>query len=241
MNTASKWMIAFSLAAVSVVARAQNTTLDYQGYVMGGTSTVEVVPFGEGVIGVASSPISTTATFDATITYSGSVAQNNLVIDSYQINVTANNGQNFELQEIGQGLYPTGSQCPGAGGQTGCLSLNTSGNTVTGATITLDYKGAGGHTTFFDVSIGPNGDAFSEMLWGNGAYGCSNSNSQGAFNYVGPASANPCTMNVSNPTAGVWTTAPVVPVPEIDPTSAASGLTLLLGSMLVLRGRRVRT
>jgi hypothetical protein len=29
--------------------------------------------------------------------------------------------------------------------------------------------------------------------------------------------------------------------PEIDPTSAASGLTLLLGSLLVLRGRlRVR-
>jgi hypothetical protein len=37
------------------------------------------------------------------------------------------------------------------------------------------------------------------------------------------------------------TTIPPIAAPEIDPASAASGLTLLLGSLLVLRGRRPLT
>jgi hypothetical protein len=41
-------------------------------------------------------------------------------------------------------------------------------------------------------------------------------------------------ISASNGTPGVWTT----PAPEIDPASAASGLTLLLGGLAVLRGRR---
>jgi hypothetical protein len=238
-------MIVISLAARPMLASAQDTTIDYQGYVMGGTSTTYIYP---GPIPppntpssqILSPPVSTIAAFNASVTYSGSVAQNDLVVDSYQINLTANNGQNFQLLDIGPGLYPTGSQCPGIGGQQGCLSLTTSGDAVTGATINLNYLGAGGHTTFFDVSIGPSGDAFSETAWAAVAYGCSTGGYDGIFTYVGPNSALPCTMNVSNPTAGIWTTVPPTPVPEIDPTSAASGLTLLLGSVLVLRGRRVR-
>jgi hypothetical protein len=43
------------------------------------------------------------------------------------------------------------------------------------------------------------------------------------------------------PTAGVTCpTATLTKAPEIDPASAASGLTLLLGSLMVLRGRRPR-
>jgi hypothetical protein len=34
--------------------------------------------------------------------------------------------------------------------------------------------------------------------------------------------------------------APVVGAPEIDPASAMSGLTLLLGGLAVVRGRRVK-
>jgi hypothetical protein len=36
-------------------------------------------------------------------------------------------------------------------------------------------------------------------------------------------------------TPGVWQ---AVPAPEIDPASAASGLTLLFGGLAVMRGRR---
>jgi hypothetical protein len=232
--------MALALAAVPVVAGAQDTTLDYQGYVMGGTSTVTAVPYSFPVGTVASAPISTTATFDASVTYSGSVAQNNLVIDSYQINLTANNGQNFELQNIGAPAFNlNGPSLCLLEGASGCVTLTTSGNTVTGATINFFYNVY--HDASFDLGIGPSGDAFSETAAFGGFYGCSNSGS-GAFAYVGPAAASPCSMNLSNPTAGVWTTASPAPVaaPEIDSTSAASGLTLLLGGLLVLRGRRAR-
>jgi hypothetical protein len=36
------------------------------------------------------------------------------------------------------------------------------------------------------------------------------------------------------------TTAPSVAAPEIDPASTVAGLTLLLGSLMVLRGRRAK-
>ena len=46
-----------------------------------------------------------------------------------------------------------------------------------------------------------------------------------------------CGASGSNMTPGVWTS-PAAQVPEIDPASATSGLTLLLGGMAVLCGRR---
>jgi hypothetical protein len=238
MNTKILGLLAVTVIAVPIAASAQETTLDYQGYVMGGTSTIVGVPFdpSEGVIGVASPPISTIATLDATVTYSGSVAQNNLVVDSYEINLTANNGASFELQNIGDGFggpfISNGTSACGSDSAFvfGCINLTTSGDSVTGATINLGFPI--NHATDFNLSIGPNGDAFSASVYGEGAYQCGPTESP-SYTYVGPASATPCTMNVSNPTAGVWTQAP-----EIDAMSTASGLTLFLGSILVLRGRR---
>jgi hypothetical protein len=51
--------------------------------------------------------------------------------------------------------------------------------------------------------------------------------------YTGPTIKN-CTVNVTSAQSGQWTVAP-----EIDPTSAASSLALLLGGLAVLRGRRM--
>jgi hypothetical protein len=45
------------------------------------------------------------------------------------------------------------------------------------------------------------------------------------------------TSRASSDQAGVWTSH--LAAPEIDPASVASGLTLLLGSLVVLRGRRL--
>jgi hypothetical protein len=232
---------------VPLAASAQVTTLDYQGSVMGGTSTTYIYPaplppFGTPVSQIESAPISTNASFDATITYSGSLAQNNLVIDSYEVNLTANNGQNFELQNIGLGINSSftmnGTTSCGlfrGGGTYSCISLTTSGDSITGATINLQNSVA--QTDNFDLSIGPSGDAFTYSQYGIGLGGvnCTNGVSGMAGTFVGPAGAYPCSMNIGSSTAGVWALAP-----EIDPTSAAGGLTLLLGSLLVLRARRAQ-
>jgi hypothetical protein len=53
-----------------------------------------------------------------------------------------------------------------------------------------------------------------------------------------PQSFN-CGSTGSNTKPGVWTSPPAK-TPEIDPASAASGLTLLLGGVAVLRGQRKR-
>ena len=49
-----------------------------------------------------------------------------------------------------------------------------------------------------------------------------------------------CGSTGSNTTPGVWTSS-ATQAPEIDPASAASGLTLLLGGLAVLRGPRRKT
>jgi hypothetical protein len=58
------------------------------------------------------------------------------------------------------------------------------------------------------------------------------------FSSGSPQSFN-CGWSGSNTTPGVWTS-PAAKAPEIDPASAASGLTVLLGGVAVLRGRRRR-
>jgi hypothetical protein len=54
---------------------------------------------------------------------------------------------------------------------------------------------------------------------------------------LAPPQSFGCGSSGSNTTPGVWTS-PAAKAPEIDPESAASGLTLLLGGLAVLLGRR---
>jgi hypothetical protein len=58
-----------------------------------------------------------------------------------------------------------------------------------------------------------------------------------AFFTFGSPQSFGCGSSGSNTTPGVWTSS-AIQAPEIDPASAASGLTLLLGGVAVLRGRR---
>jgi hypothetical protein len=61
---------------------------------------------------------------------------------------------------------------------------------------------------------------------------------------------NNISFNTSSNVTGIWScggtpgvtcpTATLTKAPEIDPASVAGGLTLLLGSVIVLRGRRAR-
>jgi hypothetical protein len=240
MSTKTLGLLAIMLMTGPMVAQAQTETLDYQGYVMGGTSTTMIVPVNARPF--QSAPVSTTATFDASVTYSGSLAQNDVVIDSYQINLTANYGTtSFGFQDLtplqnspftmnGLSLCTPGG---GIGLLYGCVTLTGAG-AITGATFNFIYTAYHGPGPDFSINIGPNGDAFSEEVYGLSIpiVSCSAVSDSPQATYVGSASASPCTMNLSNPTAGVWT------APEIDTATAGCGLTLLLGGTAVLRGRR---
>jgi hypothetical protein len=95
------------------------------------------------------------------------------------------------------------------------MYLTTSNGALTGATFQYSESpgnGAGGAS----FSITPNGDSFAvgQFFPGTG---------RGTQTYGGGS--------------GVWT---AMTAPEMDPGSSATGLTLLLGSIVVLRARRGR-
>jgi hypothetical protein len=58
-----------------------------------------------------------------------------------------------------------------------------------------------------------------------------------AFFTLGSPQRFGCGSSGGNTTPGVWTS-PATKAPEIDPASAAAGVTLLFGGLAVLRGRR---
>ena len=96
-----------------------------------------------------------------------------------------------------------------------------------GASMYGDVLGPGGYTE----------TATSVDFRGVGGDSATMSTNCTAFFSSGPPQSFSCGSTGSNTTPGVWTS-PAARVPEIDPALAASGLTLLLGGIAVLRGRR---
>jgi hypothetical protein len=89
------------------------------------------------------------------------------------------------------------------------VALNTKGNSLTSAAITIPD---------FNVDIGPKGDRIIVV----GLDGTT-------------------LLSVSNNTPGTWTNATpgtTTKAPELDPASAGGGVTLLVGTLLMLRGRQ---
>jgi len=87
--------------------------------------------------------------------------------------------------------------------------------------------------------LGPGGyqlTATSVDMGGVGGDSATMSTTCTAFDNFGSQSSFGCGSSGSNTKPGVWTS--TAKAPEIDPASAASGLTLLLGGVAVLRGRR---
>jgi hypothetical protein len=83
---------------------------------------------------------------------------------------------------------------------------------------------------------GPGG--WTETMTSSDIGGVGGDNAEIAANcYSASGQSFSCGWTGSNTTPGVWTS-PAAQAPEIDPASAASGLTLLLGGVAVLRGRR---
>jgi hypothetical protein len=110
---------------------------------------------------------------------------------------------------------------------------------LTGANVSFDNNVNSYNASNWLIDIGAHGDSLSYQ-WGNEG-SCLNqvpvyppASGQGYAPYTG-SPVNPCTVTVSNSSVGVWSAAEA---PEIDPASAVGGLTLLLGGVAVLRGRR---
>jgi hypothetical protein len=116
--------------------------------------------------------------------------------------------------------------------------LTNSRGAITGATVDLtgvEY-GTATQSQLTIVATGVTG-AYQGFIPPSTGYACTAAplTFSGAYPngiYTGPTIKN-CNVNVSSSQSGQWTVAP-----EIDPTSAASGLALLLGGVAVLRGRR---
>ncbi len=159
--------------------------------------------------------MSTSQAFDASfiiqLDISGSVAANHLKL----VSVSA---------IAGRYLFNSPSSLVGLGGpdfcsMSGCIDLTTKGGQITGATIAVSGSG-------FAADVAPAGDSLFYQYGITGGDPC-------ILGFNGQL----CTISTANTTAGTWTVT-TSSVPEIDPSSAASGLTLLVGALAVLRPKR---
>jgi hypothetical protein len=239
---------ALGLAVAPIAVQAQVTVLDYQGNVITGLSTYLPSGFTTPTQTYSLPTAGYTGTVSVEITLSGSLAANDLTLTSFKSNLAGTDGTNVSLY-VGPGplsnFTPSGStQIDFCGPGDGCIDFTTSHGAITGATIGI--SGSTYHSAFDTLSIGPGGDSLS-YLYGSVNGGCQSvplvhgTNSAGTvFTYSGPT-IRPCSINAGSSAAGTWTVTGVLAAPEIDPASAAGGLTLLLGGIAVLRGRRLRS
>jgi hypothetical protein len=220
-------MIFLALASVAVQAQ----TLDFYDRVSGSSTSLL-----SGTIGPLDDlPLATYPTFG---TITGSITLNGSAGGTYNFgfNEHGGNGPGIEANvnfSFGGQLYSCGADfyCS----YDGNVQILTNGKgAITGATADLsdnNYNGPSGQMT-----IGPTGVAASFLgtIPGTSGFDCPAaelSNFTGNDGtYTGPTIKD-CNVNVSG-NAGHWS------VPEMDPTSAVASLMLLLGGVLVSRGRR---
>jgi hypothetical protein len=245
MNNKILVLLAVGILTAPITGNAQITTLDYQGYVMYGSSTYLPTNFVQ-PINTPNVRLPTTGAsgeFTAVLTLSGSLSANNLVLTSYDVNFAGNSfapgntGTSFSFGPIVPGPEPliglVSVSCLDADA---CYQLTSAKGAITGAT--LFFSNTTYHESPVFATIGTSGDSFS-YTYATTSGGCANLVPHGPPGnpyYAGPT-INPCGLGVSNSKAGVWSVSTKA-VPEIDPSSTASGMTLLLGGIAVLRARR---
>ena len=202
-------MKTLALLALTVgMAQAQDTILTYHGLDMTGTSTT--LDFSTGMV-LGSSGFE--ASFFVELDISGSLAAHNLQLLTADV-IGSHYILDFARPFVGQGG-------PDFCSLAGCIDLTTKNGQITGATIAI--SGSGPDVTSNTANIGPAGDSFSYAFGDLGSM-CGNGSGE-------------CFLTAANETPGTWTVA-TTSAPEIDPGSAASGLTLLLGTLAVLRSKR---
>jgi hypothetical protein len=221
-------VLLFSLVAAT--ARAQITTLEWQGGPITGSSATLLggATGPPGDLPLTSSPF--VGQITGTLTVSGQPNGDNLALVSFDFELQGSYGADI-------GLYPgplplTNFLTPGPNELCGdgCIYLTVLNNSFVGATLDLsgdDYHEPQEYFGLDSVSYlyaGTNGTCQSA--------GPENGNPDGSVTYEGPTIHN-CIIDAGG-SGGHWT----VKAPELDETSTLSALTLLLGSLAVLRGRR---
>jgi len=249
MNRKFLRLLAVSAMAASFSAHADTLQWDFTSGLMTGTS--ETYDYGVFPLGPCSGYGSCGVT-PTSGTINGVVDVTNGSVTNFDISFNGvNYGTNqFSYGNIGGGVTGAGftteittipnlslftPSAPGPGaayGLTGYIDMSSGAPLIN---LSVGPGGAEGlGATFFDLVINPNGTQFS-LGYSDVEPGA------GCSGYSGPlitttsgTPLNPCSMQLSSASAGTWK------APELDPTSAASGFTLLLGCLLVLRGRRAR-
>jgi hypothetical protein len=230
-------MVAGLMTTTPLAATAQVTTLFYQGDFMTGTSTYLPVGLTAPPDGQATLPTAPVlGAFTVSLTVDGSISANDLTLVSNAINFNGSNGvanfsPNIQLDAQVSSFGTVDFSVPG-----GDIILTSSNGAISGATV--DLRNTPFHEPSSLIDIGPTGDSFT-YGYGGGQGGCVNLAISGPnpVPYAGPA-INPCSVTAGNATPGAWLV--TTQAPEIDTASAASGLTLLLGGLAVMRGRRTR-
>jgi hypothetical protein len=225
MNNKILAMLTVGLMAAPIAAPAQITTLDYQSALSGGTTYYnnptppQLLTPQQFAASFTSAPF--TGNITASLQESGSAGGEVL---SGTVNVTGSAGTNINLS-FGLAALEYGSPPFLAfDGSSGTVNLLMSNGAITGATMDITFSSYHEPTMF--LTIGPTGSATLDYLY-NGT--------NGPCTQQGADEPNPCTLTAASNSAGVWQ---ATGAPEIDPASAASGLTLLLGGLAVMRGRR---
>lgn len=107
------------------------------------------------------------------------------------------------------------------------FQFTTVNGAITAWDVSLNLAELGTNTpTYLNFNLSNQGDSYVSQTIGAGCMPT-------------PWQANPCpTLTVSS-APGSWVDPPAAGAPELDPSSSASALTLLMGAFLVLRGRRI--
>jgi hypothetical protein len=229
MNCKRFGILTVALIAVPLAAGAQILTLDYQSNALTGNTSFysgpQVTPF---TTQQEYSAAFTTTPFigSLTATLAGSLGGDlSGLIDVTGVSSSGtpfNWGFNVNAESLGGDPL----QFSTFAGSSGGIDLTTQNGVITGAIMNIDFSSY--HGPSMSLTVGPYGDSVSFTQGG----------SEGLCTYVASGGGgNPCTVVASSTSAGAWL---ATQAPEIDPASAASGLTLLLGGLAVMRGRRTK-
>jgi hypothetical protein len=249
MNTIVRSAVTLALLIGSVAANSQAVTFDFSGRVVDATypdpSTAVLIPDG------------TVVTGSFTFTYAPLLSGNGTV--SGTIGASSPQGWSAIMPGVGAGTtlfsdtvqvigYPTSYS-------TGALNIGVGSSEISGGSTSGLGGNPGGGPGFE-----PSGSLNGFEMNGSGLFGteswitlASNSgtnaflsnglpnvaNLSGSFGMFETYTNGPVSDIFANGNSGVqYEITSITRAPEIDPTSASSGLTLLLGAMVVLFGRR---
>jgi hypothetical protein len=183
-----------------------------------------------------------TGEYTAQFTLTGSASNYSLAIASFSVNFVGTgawSGFSTVFNQLPQNLVNFGgldyqNLDPLGGNQ--YIDFETAKNgTIDAARMNVDLQDVFGTDT--DFRIGSHGDIFS-YTYGSPDGSCAalrDENGPGT-RYSGPA-ISPCAITSRDKTLGTWTVGKAT-APEIDVASLGSAMTLLLGGLAVIGGRR---